>query len=158
MKRKAILTTAVVGIIVCLLGAAAPAQAAPFVYVTNQDQGVSSISQYEVGAGGLLAPLDPPKVFGGIANQGVAVSPNGESVYVSNTLSDTVSQYDVGADGTLTPKSPATVAAGFRPTALAVTPAPRVPTSKEQCKNGGWRNFPHFKNQGQCIAFVNHGQ
>ena len=77
MKRKAILTTAVVGIVVCLLGAAAPAQAAPFVYVTNQEQGVSSISQYEVGAGGLLAPLDPPKVFGGIANQGVAVSPNG---------------------------------------------------------------------------------
>jgi hypothetical protein len=26
-----------------------------------------------------------------------------------------------------------------------------------QCKGGGWRNFPQFKNQGQCIAFVNHG-
>jgi hypothetical protein len=31
-----------------------------------------------------------------------------------------------------------------------------VPTSKEQFKNGGWRNFPQFKNQGQCIAFVVH--
>jgi len=32
------------------------------------------------------------------------------------------------------------------------------PTSKDQCKNGGWRSFtnPSFKNQGQCIAFVNH--
>ena len=30
------------------------------------------------------------------------------------------------------------------------------PTTKDQCKNGGWRNFPQFKNQGQCIAFVNH--
>ena len=32
------------------------------------------------------------------------------------------------------------------------------PTSKGQCKNGGWRNFtdPRFKNQGQCVAFVNH--
>ena len=32
-----------------------------------------------------------------------------------------------------------------------------TPTSKRQCKNGGWHNFPQFKNQGQCIAFVNHG-
>jgi hypothetical protein len=32
-----------------------------------------------------------------------------------------------------------------------------VPTSKDQCKNGGWRNFPNFKNQGQCIAFVERG-
>jgi hypothetical protein len=28
------------------------------------------------------------------------------------------------------------------------------PTSKEQCKNGGWRNFPGFKNQGDCVSFV----
>ena len=38
---------------------------------------------------------------------------------------------------------------------LTVTCEPK-PTSKAQCKNGGWRNFPQFKNQGQCIAFVNH--
>ncbi len=34
---------------------------------------------------------------------------------------------------------------------------PPFPTSKDQCKNGGWRNYPQFKNQGQCVAFVNHG-
>jgi hypothetical protein len=28
------------------------------------------------------------------------------------------------------------------------------PTSKEQCKDGGWRNFPGFKNQGECVTFV----
>ena len=49
------------------------------------------------------------------------------------------------------------MAAGDDPFAVAVSPAPRVPTSKEQCKNGGWRNFPQFKNEGLCIAFVNHG-
>ena len=32
-----------------------------------------------------------------------------------------------------------------------------LPTTAEQCKNGGWHNYPQFKNQGQCIAFVNHG-
>jgi hypothetical protein len=31
------------------------------------------------------------------------------------------------------------------------------PTSIAQCKNGGWRDFPQFKNQGECIAFVKHG-
>ena len=29
-----------------------------------------------------------------------------------------------------------------------------APTSMEQCRNGGWRAFPAFKNQGQCVAFV----
>ena len=24
----------------------------------------------------------------------------------------------------------------------------------EECKKGGWRNFPQFKNQGQCVSFV----
>lgn len=35
------------------------------------------------------------------------------------------------------------------------------PTDKDQCKNGGWQtfNFPHtFKNQGDCIQFVNTGK
>ncbi len=29
-----------------------------------------------------------------------------------------------------------------------------LPTSKDQCKNGGWRNFGVFKNQGDCVSFV----
>ena len=33
---------------------------------------------------------------------------------------------------------------------------PPAPTSKDQCKNGGFRNFttPGFDNQGDCVAFV----
>jgi hypothetical protein len=41
---------------------------------------------------------------------------------------------------------------------LAFTP---LPTSKDQCKNGGWHrfSFPYsFKNQGDCIQFVNTGK
>ncbi len=37
---------------------------------------------------------------------------------------------------------------------FVVTDAQPFPTSKAQCKNGGWRNFPGFKNQGQCVSFV----
>jgi hypothetical protein len=29
-----------------------------------------------------------------------------------------------------------------------------LPTSKDQCKNGGWRTFPGFENQGDCVSFV----
>jgi hypothetical protein len=32
----------------------------------------------------------------------------------------------------------------------------QAPTTKDQCKGDGWKQFG-FKNQGQCIAFVNHG-
>ncbi|MBI3636007.1 MAG: hypothetical protein HY216_07300 [Candidatus Rokubacteria bacterium] len=31
---------------------------------------------------------------------------------------------------------------------------PPLPTSADQCKNGGWRAFGVFKNQGDCVSFV----
>jgi hypothetical protein len=34
-----------------------------------------------------------------------------------------------------------------------VVDAPPLPTSKEQCRNGGWAQYG-FANQGQCIKFV----
>jgi hypothetical protein len=43
-------------------------------------------------------------------------------------------------------------------TSSLAEPVPIVgPTSKDQCKKGGWKAFPQFKNQGRCIAFVNRG-
>ncbi len=40
-----------------------------------------------------------------------------------------------------------------------VVDAPVLPTSKEQCKNGGWQTFGVFKNQGDCVSFVaTHGK
>jgi hypothetical protein len=35
------------------------------------------------------------------------------------------------------------------------------PTNKDQCKNGGWETFTiprKFKNQGDCVSFVNTGK
>jgi len=32
--------------------------------------------------------------------------------------------------------------------------SPSRPTSKNQCKNGGWRIFGVFKNEGDCVSFV----
>jgi hypothetical protein len=36
-------------------------------------------------------------------------------------------------------------------------PVPLLPTAKEQCKNGGWKAFGVFENQGDCVSFVETG-
>jgi hypothetical protein len=40
---------------------------------------------------------------------------------------------------------------------VVVVSAPTSPATKDDCKNGGWRAFG-FRNQGQCIAFVQTGR
>lgn len=35
---------------------------------------------------------------------------------------------------------------------------PLAPTSKDQCKGGGWTAYPEFKNQGDCVSFVETGK
>lgn len=32
--------------------------------------------------------------------------------------------------------------------------SPALPTSPDQCKNGGWQTFGIFKNQGDCVSYV----
>ena len=53
-----------------------------------------------------------------------------------------------------------TIPVGGQPIGVAITPALEAPTSKEQCKHGGYRNFGPpagpFKNQGQCVSYVEH--
>jgi hypothetical protein len=36
---------------------------------------------------------------------------------------------------------------------VVITDAPPFPTTRDQCKNAGWRQFG-FKNKGQCVSFV----
>lgn len=35
---------------------------------------------------------------------------------------------------------------------------PPLPLAKSQCMNGGWQSYARFKNQGDCIQFVNTGK
>jgi hypothetical protein len=37
---------------------------------------------------------------------------------------------------------------------FVVTDSHALPTSKHECKNGGWKSFGVFKNQGDCVSFV----
>jgi hypothetical protein len=39
-------------------------------------------------------------------------------------------------------------------TSSLTAPVLIAPTNKDQCKNNGWKAFPQFKNQGQCVSFV----
>jgi hypothetical protein len=51
--------------------------------------------------------------------------------------------------------TPANLGFGFLVDGLSLSSS-LVPTSKDQCKNGGWQTFdnPTFKNQGECVAFA----
>jgi hypothetical protein len=37
---------------------------------------------------------------------------------------------------------------------ISIFDAPPLPTTTEQCKNGGWGTYGVFKNQGDCVSFV----
>ncbi len=56
--------------------------------------------------------------------------------------------------------APGTLGFGFLVDNLSLTSSIVIgpPTSRDQCKNGGWQTFnnPSFRNQGQCVSFVNH--
>jgi hypothetical protein len=37
---------------------------------------------------------------------------------------------------------------------ITFTAAPPLPTNRDQCRNGRWRTYGVFKNQGDCVSFV----
>jgi YVTN family beta-propeller protein len=79
------------------------------------------VSQFDVEADGTLSPKNPPTAAAGDKPGGIAVSPDGDAVYVANSGSDTVSQFDVDAsNGTLSPKR--VVGAGDAPANLVISP------------------------------------
>jgi DNA-binding beta-propeller fold protein YncE len=86
-------------------------------------------------------------VAAGAEPLGLAVSPDGQSVYVANQAGDNVSQYDVGAGGGLSPKSPATVTAGSIPQGVATTRA--TPAARRPGKGCGDKNHVHDR-QADC--------
>jgi DNA-binding beta-propeller fold protein YncE len=112
----------VLAIAAALTVAPAAARADGSVYVANSSD--NNVSQYNVGAGGVLSPKAAPTVSSPGTPFGIAVSPDARSVYVTDlgTSTGSVSQYDVGVDGALSPKTPASVPAGAHPLGVAVSP------------------------------------
>jgi DNA-binding beta-propeller fold protein YncE len=94
-------------------------------YVANFGAAAESLNlvyQFDVEADGTLSAKGQPTVTAGDFPSDVAVSPDGESAYVTNTGSDTVSQYDVGTGGVLTPKAVGATGAGDSPGGVAISP------------------------------------
>jgi 6-phosphogluconolactonase (cycloisomerase 2 family) len=95
-----------------------------YVYVANADG--KSISQYAIGAGGILVPLTPTSVptngTNGNASH-MALHPTGAYLYVAGYFDNVVFEYAVGANGVLSPLVPASVATGIYPGAIAVHPS-----------------------------------
>ncbi len=83
----------------------------------------------------------------------VAITPDGAFAYVTGNGLNQVYAIDT-ATNTLAATIPVEIYA--RGIAIVELP-PSGPTNKDQCKNGGWQTFtnPTFKNQGQCIKYVN---
>jgi hypothetical protein len=76
---------------------------------------------------------------------------------VTGTLQDVYIIFDEGTDtpATGTVGTPGTVHIDNISVNNQVVGSPTSPTTKDECKNGGWQNFnPAFKNQGDCVSFV----
>jgi len=94
-------------------------------YVANTNElgsGEGSVSQYSIAPDGALTPLSPATVATGQEPQDIAISPSGQSLYVTNLGANTVSQFSVTAGGALTALNPATVPAGDLPIGDALAP------------------------------------
>ena len=83
-----------------------------------------TVSQYSIAPStGKLSPKSPATVATGAFPEGVAVSPDGRSAYVTNLTDNAVSQYSIDpSTGALSPKAPASVATGTGPKGIAVSP------------------------------------
>lgn len=99
----------------------ATAHGAPSVFVSKSV--ANDVSLFDAAPDGLLSPHVPATVATGTNPDGIAVSPDQESLYVANGVTPgSVSMYDIEPDGTPVPKATATVAAGSDPAAIAISP------------------------------------
>jgi|GEM_PF-2375848 len=104
-------------------------EASAAVYALNYEPG--AIWQFGQNSNGALRSLSPASIAaqqfagGGEGQEGVAISRDGRSLYVTEVPSSgsgLVAQFDVSASGALKPKSTPTVVAGTRPRVVALSP------------------------------------
>lgn len=103
----------------------------------------------------------------GAANDIVKVYVNGALVHTGTSWEDYFRDVELNPTRTVDSilfrtggtAAPATAGNGFLIDNLSLLSGPVLvgpPTSKNECKNGGWENFnnPSFKNQGACVSYV----
>jgi len=119
--------------------------------VSNNSTAAGSVSVIDTASNTVTATVGV-----GLNAQSLAITADGTHVYVACFSANSVFVIDT-ATNTVT----ATVAVGFAPVGVAITPGIGPPTNKSLCKRGGWKLFTiprKFKNQGDCVSFVNTGK
>jgi hypothetical protein len=77
------------------------------------------------------------------------------TIQVVDNQPDSFDAYPAGRAPTdCSPLPPSGLAGPLQSGDFRVIDAPPLPTSKDQCRNGGWKTFGVFKNQGDCVSFV----
>ena len=152
MKLKLILTTAIVGTALALpsVSSAAPASATqPTLSLQRDCETFPGINSVNI----TVAGLPPFTEF-----EGTLVAPGGFTFGPASFTTDASGSFGPITVGIQEPgifEVTVVWSAGTLVQSLFVDCS--TPASKEECKNDGWRNFPQFKNQGQCLAFVERG-
>jgi 6-phosphogluconolactonase (cycloisomerase 2 family) len=90
------------------------------IYAYASNFGDNTVSQYSIGAGGVLVPLSTATVNAGTEPFSVSVEPTGQYVYVADFLAQSVSQYTIGSTGLLAPVGSGTVSTGTRPNYVTI--------------------------------------
>jgi hypothetical protein len=93
----------------------------------------------------------PPPVVAGTQYAIVAYT-GGANLY--NWVGSSVDAYPAGAHFVSRASPPATWSGPFDSDRTFKTYVLVPPTTKGQCKKGGWRDFEVFKNQGDCVSWV----
>ena len=112
----------------------------------------STVLRYDGTTGAFIDAFVPPGSGGLVIPGGLVFGPDGNLYVVdSNPDNGQVLRYDGTTGAFIDAFVPPGSGGLFLPTDLAFTP---LPIRKDQCMKGGWKAFG-FKNQGQCIKFVN---
>ncbi len=107
-------------ICVALLTTCSVAQANRNLYVSNNPGGINI---FDISAEGALTPVTGSPLAAGPFPEGVALTPDGKHLFLSDFTDDTIRAYDVAASGALTPVAgPPVVLPGATPAGLAVSP------------------------------------
>jgi hypothetical protein len=150
MKLKLILTMAIVGMALALPSASNAAPKAPEPTLTLQRAciGFNSVDVILTG----FPPFTSFDAFLGFDGGGVEVD---QLMTDANGGFNSATVGHVGSFDPVTFTATITWEGGVLTKSLFVDCS--VPASQGDCANGAWTDFPDFKNQGQCIAFVNRG-
>jgi DNA-binding beta-propeller fold protein YncE len=96
-----------------------------YVYVANTGSAAppavaGTISQFSIGALGLLTPIGTGTVAAGLGVSSVTVDPTGSYAYATNRGESSLSEYSItSGSGALMPMPTPTVPAGLNPTSIA---------------------------------------